>query len=239
MHEAALWPNCTRQCGLFLDDPSVPELQSELEKEELIWPEYRTFFGVDACRDAIIKGGANFRQAVQTIWTDGASANNQDSRFTRAGAGIWYGRAHPLNMSALLPGLLQSNQRAELFALLLACVRDPRPLDVRSDSMYVVSGVQSLLTQTSPDVSFGDHADLWQLVRDELRTRSTPVTVCWVKGHAKAVEIVRGRTTATDKEGNDGADELAVLGASSHQIPACILTAAALEEDSRRSQSTP
>ena len=49
-----------------------------------------------------------------------------------------------------------------------------------------------------------------------MRSRATAVVVSWVKGHAKQIDIDRGRTTKEDKEGNDGADALAVVGANMH-----------------------
>ena len=73
---------------------------------------------------------------LQKVWTDGASSNNQDARFRRAGSGIYYGDTHGMNLHVMVPGLLQSNQRAELLAVVLACLRDPRPLDIRPDSMF-------------------------------------------------------------------------------------------------------
>ena len=43
--------------------------------------------------------------------------------------------------------------------------------------------------------------------------------VSWVKGHAKHIDVVRGRTTREDMNGNNGADVLAVAGASMQQFP--------------------
>ena len=50
--------------------------------------------------------------------------------------------------------------------------------------------------------------------------------VIWVMGHAKEIDIERGRTTLEDKVGNDGADRLAVQGAATHQVPFEIVLAA-------------
>ena len=46
-------------------------------------------------------------------------------------------------------------------------------------------------------------------------------------GHAKAIDVARGRTTREDKVGNDGADALAVAGAASHAVPSEVLDRAA------------
>ena len=72
----------------------------------------------------------------------------------------------------------------------------------------------------------GEHADLWKLLSMELLSRDTPVTVTWVMGHACIIDIARGRTTAEDKAGNDGADKLAVAGAYSHRVPSNVVDAA-------------
>ena len=122
-------------------------------------------------------------------------------------------------------GLVQTNQRAELLAVVLACLRDPRPLDIRTDSEYVCKGVASLDRLASGHWQ-GDHADLWNLLGKELASRSSAVKVSWVKGHAKQVDITRGRSTKEDKEGNDGADALARAGAKLHAIQSEVLEAA-------------
>ena len=46
-------------------------------------------------------------------------------------------------------------------------------------------------------------------------------------GHAKAIDVARGRTTREDKVGNDGADALVVAGAASHAVPSEVLDRAA------------
>ena len=73
----------------------------------------------------------------------------------------------------------------------------------------------------------GDHADLWNLLASELLSRACDVTVSWVKGHAKDIDVARGRTTREDKMGNDGADKLAVAGAAAHKVAVEVVQAAA------------
>ena len=111
----------------------------------------------------------------------------------------------------MLPGLAQSNQRAELFAVLVACLRDPRPLDIRSDSEWVCKGVSSWRTWAAGGWQ-GDHADLWNMLVCELSSRACDVSVSWVKGHATSIDVDRGRTTSEDKAGNDCADKLLSRG---------------------------
>ena len=73
--------------------------------------------------------------------------------------------------------------------------------------------------------------DLWKFIANELRSRHSSVRVCWVKGHAKQIDVARGITTKEDMDGNDGADKLAVAGASTHQFPTEIVRAAKERKD--------
>jgi ribonuclease HI len=205
---------CTLECGLFLEDERLPGLTQQLLDEEVILSDIQGHFSLSACRDAIT---ANEPMNTQTIWTDGASAHNQDARFRRAGSGIFYGPDHALNWSGLLPGLAQSNQRAELFAVLVACLRDPRPLQIRTDSEWVCKGFSSWRSWAAGGWQ-GEHADLWDMLACELSLRAWDVHVSWVKGHTKEIDVKRGRTTREDKTGNDGADKLAVAGAAAHHV---------------------
>jgi len=210
-------------CGIFVDDERIVGLSDNLSHEEDHLRNFQSHFGIDTCRSRLCHG-CDVRQE-QIVYTDGACKNNQDHRFRRAGYGIYYGSESCLNFSSYLPGLQQSNQRAELFAVLVACLRDPRPLDIRSDSAYVCDGVQRLHCPHGEPCQ-KDHTDLWALLASELATRESHVSVSWVLGHAKPIDVQRGRTTLADKLGNDGADALAVQGAVLHEIDADILSQA-------------
>ena len=208
------WPVCTKDCGLFVEDVHVLGLIDELAREEGILASFADHFDLHSCRATL---AAHDPLTNITLWTDGASSHNQDNRLRRAGSGIFYGPGHAMNWANILPGLAQSNQRAELFAVLVACMRDPRPLDIRSDSEYVCSGVRSMHSWYDLGWS-GEHADLWNLLAKEIYNRATPVHVSWVLGHAKTIDVQRGRTTLLDKVGNDGADKLACEGAAMHAV---------------------
>ena len=221
------WPACTKECGLFLEDSRVIGLSVQLECEERMLADVDGVFGCSACRASVLACGDG---SLQRLWTDGACKNNQDQRFRRAGCGIFYASSHPLNYSCLLPGLVQSSQRAELFAVLLACLRDPRPLDIRTDSEYVRNGVASWQGWFASGWE-GEHGDLWGMLATELNTREHPVTVVRVKGHARIIDVQRSRTTLLDKEGNDGADELAVAGAALHAVNQDIVTMGSARKD--------
>ena len=193
------------------------DLSAQLEDEESsVSGDICQFFGCRVTRDSLRSLCADGDE--QVIWTDGASSHNQDQRFRRAGSGIFYGVGHPMNASVMLPGLVQSNQRAELLAVVLSCLRDPRPLDIRTDSEYVCKGANAWMTWCDCGWPH-DHADLWNTFAREMRSRATRVCVSWVKGHARRVDVERGRATEEDKIGNDGADALAVAGAALHTVP--------------------
>ena len=219
----ALWPACTTDCGTFIEDSSVIDLAAQLQQEECAAKNIVEYFSCRECRSRVTASHDVNEQ--QTLWTDGAASNNQDDRFRRAGFGIYYDDGHNLNLSALLPGLQQTNQRAELLAVVVACLRDPRPLDIRSDSEYVCEGFSRWMFWADSGWA-GDHADLWNLLANELRARTSAVHVSWVKGHAKRIDILRGRTTEEDKRGNDGADGLAVDGANLHPVSPEVLDSA-------------
>ena len=216
------WLVCTRQCGLFLEDVHVLDLSAVLEDEECVLRDFAAHYNLRACREFIESSDS---QSPQTVWTDGACSNNQDDRFRRAGSGVFYSSAHSMNWQGMLPGLLQSNQRAELFAVLVTCLRDPRPLDIRSDSMYVCDGFANWQTWMHEGWP-GQHADLWNALASELSGRAHMVSVSWVLGHAKRIDVMRGRTSWEDKLGNDGADALAVAGAASHAAPVEVIASA-------------
>ena len=60
-----------------------------------------------------------------------------------AGYGVWFGEGHALNHCAALPGLMQTNNRAELQACIHALEVAPQhvPLQLRVDLQLVTDGV--------------------------------------------------------------------------------------------------
>ena len=74
------------------------------------------------------------------VYTDGACTNNQNCRFRRAGVGIFWCNEDDRNVSLPLPGYLQTNQRAELYAVKAVLEQCHGKLDIRTDSQYVFDG---------------------------------------------------------------------------------------------------
>ena len=157
--------------------------------------------------------------AVQYIYTDGACSSNGTTA-GRAGIGIFHATNDSRNVSARLPGMHQTNQRAELFAVLKALeqlyhqildrTQSPtsRRVVIRTDSNYVIQAITDWSQRWErngwrsksgkPVVS----KDLFQRARGMLSTLEE-------KGVVVGFEHVRGHSGVW---GNEQADRLAVLG---------------------------
>lgn len=147
--------------------------------------------------------------AVQNIYTDGSSLANGRAGAS-AGVGVYFGIEDPRNVSERLEGEPQTNQRAELTAILRALQAVSVDQDVRiiSDSKYSISCVTQWYTNwerngwktQGKDVK---NRDLIEAIRAKIQDRDdsgTQTMFQWVKGHGEDM-------------GNAAADRLAVLGA--------------------------
>ena len=160
-----------------------------------------------------------------SIWTDGACSKN-GQRGAKAGYGVYFGVGDARNISKPLGGATQTNQRAEMAAMLAAlrsqtraridmgraavAAAPPLAVTLLSDSRYVLKGLtewmsgwrrRGWMNAAGKPIA---NKDLWlQLDRAYAALRGMPrvtVTLQHVKGHSGDV-------------GNDGADALAVAGA--------------------------
>ncbi|AEO64782.1 822debb2-4017-4d09-98ef-c3911b9844ea [Thermothielavioides terrestris] len=149
------------------------------------------------------------RNGVVVVYTDGSSLGNGRNGAT-AGVGVYFGESDPRNISERLQGEPQTNQRAELTAILraLETVDLSQDMEIRTDSKYSIQCVTEWYinwekngwkTSTGPV----KNQDLVQLIRDRLDARESKggrTQFIWVKGHDTDV-------------GNIAADRLAVEGA--------------------------
>lgn len=141
------------------------------------------------------------------VWTDGACRGNGKKR-PRAGCGAFFGVGDPRNVSEPLPGALQTNQRAEMFAAIRALevlrAEPAAPVQLITDSKYVIKGVtewiagwkrRGWLASSGKPVK---NRDLWE----RLDRLASARTVHWthVKGHS-------------GDPGNEAADALATRAA--------------------------
>ncbi|KJK91959.1 hypothetical protein H633G_04174 [Metarhizium anisopliae BRIP 53284] len=147
---------------------------------------------------------------VLQIYTDGSSLANGKAG-SRAGVGVYFGDGDPRNVSERLVGDPQTNQRAELMAMLRALEIAPleQTVQIISDSQYSINCVtqwaigwkhKGWKTATGENVK---NQDIIRAVLDKMdeRTKTGANTYFhWVKGHAS-------------DRGNVAADRLAVRGA--------------------------
>ncbi len=143
------------------------------------------------------------------IHTDG-SCHGNGTPHALSGCGVWFGKDDLRNTSVLLPVPPHTNQRAELFAVLLALraglAQDQSvrggSVEVISDSAYCVNGVSQWLPKwkarswRKADGTPVANVDLWRKVWatcQTLRARGIAPRLVWTKGHA----------------GNHAADDLA------------------------------
>ncbi|KAJ4390304.1 hypothetical protein N0V85_007353 [Neurospora sp. IMI 360204] len=145
------------------------------------------------------------------IYTDG-SARGNGKVGAMAGVGVYFCGGFRENISERLQGPVQTNQRAELTAVLraLESIPDTQNCELRTDSQYTINCVTSWYknwmkngwrNSKGEDVS---NQDLVVAIRKKIDARdgrAAETKFVWVKGHG------------TD-EGNIAADMLAVQGAT-------------------------
>jgi ribonuclease HI len=124
---------------------------------------------------------------------------------------MWYGRNNLMNKAYHVPGNKQTNQVAELYAILRATKEAPMeaPLLIKSDSKYAVNALTKYHRAWEDrgwiDV---DNGELIKTIVAWMRIRNSTTSFQWVEGH-------------NGEEGNEGADKLAAEGALQPQ--SCIL----------------
>ncbi|KAJ1893379.1 hypothetical protein LPJ66_005802 [Kickxella alabastrina] len=143
------------------------------------------------------------------VYTDGASSKN-GHKGARAGLGVYFGHSDPRNLAEPLLGAKQTNQRAELSAIIRALEVTPTvpKMCICSDSMYSINCLTVWFRnweRTAWINSQGKPVENDDLVKHALtliRERSGSVRFVHVRGHSGI-------------EGNEEADRLAVRGALS------------------------
>lgn len=175
--------------------------------------------GGDGLSAAIARGAR-----VIDVYTDGASSSNGRHN-ARAGWGVhWPDGADPksdlhnLDESARLPGELQTNNRAELMAIIRAIQLCPDPdaqLRIYTDSKYCIMAMtvwqhswrkNKWRRGTGKAMSDVLNRDLIRLLDQEMRRCKYLPILIYVKGHGSSV-------------GNNEADRLAVAGATLPDVP--------------------
>ena len=199
---------CLKSCGIMMNDARIAQARTTLcfmaeppLKPDA--PQARRYESHDT-------------DGRVAIYTDGSCSQHGQSDLRRAGyAGFW-GEGHPYNFGLPLEGLAQSNQRAELAAVLRVVSQDPRMLHIHSDSMYVIRGAQ----RARQWINAGwrrDHADLWDRLGVLLAQNWDRVIFSHVKAHCDWDVVYEGRMSMRDKIGNAMADRMAKEGSELHE----------------------
>ena len=125
--------------------------------------------------------------------TDGSCKDQQNSFLRRAGYGVAYDKSlsHSRTLCSALKGPQQTAQRAEVRAVLAALCIETRPLQIRSDSKYVVDFF-TLLLQGFPLPVDGEHIDLWRQIQSLILIRTHPISIVWVQGHVTQEQVDKG-----------------------------------------------
>ena len=155
--------------------------------------------------DAIDQQGGDRDRA----YTDGSS-KIMFGHIRLGGFGVYYGEGDIRNVSQTLGGASQTNNRAELMAVIFAVAQQPadRGLHIITDSEWVYKGITQWVRvwarndwkSTSRDVH---HRDLWEQLIALTSGSSHPVTYQHVPSHIGV-------------PGNEGADRLAEEGRMQH-----------------------
>jgi ribonuclease HI len=116
------------------------------------------------------------------IFTDGACSSNGKSG-ARGGVGVYFGKNNPRNISEPLKGSYQTNNRAELTAIIRAldvCVNEPKAMmkpgvKIFSDSKYCIDGATKWMkgwerkAWKKSDGSGVLNCDLWKVLCSRIR----------------------------------------------------------------------
>lgn len=161
-------------------------------------------------------GSSSSTAFEDVVYTDGACSKNGQVGSV-AGIGVWWGPSDPRNLSERCPGNPQTNNRAELIAIIRALETAPTtaiPLVIRTDSKYSMKCIKAWLpgwrrhnfrTSQGTRVKNSElvmYADALISMREQAGQR---VLFQYVPGHAGEV-------------GNEGADALAVRGSKLREV---------------------
>ncbi|CAO3634299.1 unnamed protein product [Cunninghamella blakesleeana] len=147
------------------------------------------------------------------VYTDGASSHNGRKHAT-AGYGVYWGDGDDRNVSLPLEGERQTNQRAEAMAIIKALEQSKdmkETLEIRTDSQYCIKAItewsinwikNDWKTASGKPVQ---NMDLFKRMIQLKNNRVAETFFVYVPGHKGF-------------HGNEMADQLAVLGASKHNL---------------------
>ena len=136
-----------------------------------------------------------------TVWSDGGCLHPTDPLLARAAWGLRCEALEQCNWGGPVQGK-QTAQRAEVSAAVAALRAVGGPIDLASDSQYVVKACARITA--GADVSEWEHADLWSEIAPEVR--SGRLVARWVPAHKNETEARRLGLAERDRLGNAAAD---------------------------------
>ena len=213
--DTSSWPPCLKVCGVVPDSYNVANTKEVDPMPAVI--------DLTVCEpDPEQRAGPYgelWASGAVVVYTDGAAKHNQKRLLRYAGVGAFWGYDHPFNISRPLEGTEQTNNRAELAAVIATLQIELRQVEIRTDSKYVADGVaQHRFKWRAAGWQRNGrpmrNADLWTQLDSLIEEREpAAVKITKVKGHTTEEEVLQGMVLKIDKAGNDAADALAVAGA--------------------------
>ncbi|CAG8821139.1 23273_t:CDS:1, partial [Racocetra persica] len=147
------------------------------------------------------------------IWTDGCCLGN-GTKEAKAGIGVFYGDKDPRNQSERLPGEQQTNNRAEIYAVIRAiesCENKTKSLEIFTNSLHVVNIIgewietwekNGYMTSNNKPVR---NQNLIRKLKKLIDSRIGSVKLTYVHGHQ-------------GNYGNEQADKLSKIGSFKDEI---------------------
>jgi len=142
------------------------------------------------------------------IYTDGSCLSN-GTRYAKAGVGVYFGDSDPRNISEKLDYPKQTNNAAELTAVIRAIevlnkTNNTEPVKICTDSIYVQKGITQWIKNwrkndwKTAKGTIVENKDLWEQL--DVLTNDHDIEFVYIKAHSNI-------------KGNEKADELANAGA--------------------------
>ncbi|PHH55194.1 Ribonuclease H [Ceratocystis fimbriata CBS 114723] len=207
-------------------DPKVTIRNSTITPSDVVKPRVilKNSATAAAAQESETSGSANLLGSAEVdeaykdfvhVYTDGSSRGNGRVG-AAAGVGVFFGYNDPKNVSERLAGEPQTNQRAELTAILFALQRVPhnQKILIITDSQYSIKCAtvwaagwkrKNWMTAGGEEVK---NQDLVKSIIHEISLREQAgglTSFKWVKGHS-------------DSPGNQAADRLAVNGSNMPKV---------------------
>jgi len=163
------------------------------------------------CEDPVLppQQFVDMSSRARTVWTDGACLRPADPFLRRAGWALRLDDGQDANWGGPVQGA-QTVQRAELTAAVAASRLAGGPLEIVSDSEFVV--LRCAQIAAGANEGEWDHDDLWKLLAPHIRSRR--VRARWIVAHLSPTKARARGLSERDRLGNAAADSNAGAAAT-------------------------